>query len=413
MNQPLRIRCPHCSAHYALPPAFKQHLEGKGIRCPGCQSWFVAVPCAEGPPVKMVDGKPARTPVDLSKYRVQAVASQGTAPGAAAAQGAAPGSAPRPAPASPPVPEKTTQIPVPQGSPRSLQVAVAGPDANLRNVFDLGTHAFLIGGSGCHLNLPNSALPDRAVSIRAADGGFAIEGTGGFALPIGPVSVTSCRLDPGQSLELQLEPYRVQLTPSQAVGSPIANLEQADPVPPAPAPAPAAADPAPNPPTPGAPPGANPWPGGDLRAQIQDFALDVHGDPVHLGGGDGELEMDQTLADLGSSAGLQARRFGNPLAGLDLRLVHTEGPTQGQLFKITKTPILIGRNEGDLVVQDRRVSGKHAQLDVAGPRAYTLKDLASTNGTSINDRPISIAPLEDGDVISFGGVKFEFVAKIQ
>ena len=89
-----------------------------------------------------------------------------------------------------------------------------------------------------------------------------------------------------------------------------------------------------------------------------------------------------------------------------------EGATKGQAFKITKSPVVIGRKEGDMIVHDGRVSSKHAQLDVAGARIYTLKDLASTNGTTINDRPISVGHLEDGDVISFGGVKFEFRAKM-
>jgi pSer/pThr/pTyr-binding forkhead associated (FHA) protein len=44
---------------------------------------------------------------------------------------------------------------------------------------------------------------------------------------------------------------------------------------------------------------------------------------------------------------------------------------------------------------------------------YALKDLASTNGTTINGRPISVASLKNGDVISFGGVDFRFVARVQ
>jgi len=117
-----------------------------------------------------------------------------------------------------------------------------------------------------------------------------------------------------------------------------------------------------------------------------------------------------TITDLGAQ-GFQASRFGNPLAGLELSLIRVDGPSQGQIFKVTKSPLMIGRREGGMLVNDRRVSSKHAQLDVAGARIYTLKDLASTNGTKVNDRPISVGHLQDGDIISFGGVTFEFRAK--
>lgn len=124
-----------------------------------------------------------------------------------------------------------------------------------------------------------------------------------------------------------------------------------------------------------------------------------------------EADLDQTVTDLGVQ-GFQAMRYGkDPLEELSLSLQRIEGPGQGQRFQVTKTPLLIGRSEGDIVIRDRRLSSKHAQLDVAGPRVYTLKDLASTNGTTVNDRPISVGHLKDGDIIGFGGVKFEFHAK--
>lgn len=151
----------------------------------------------------------------------------------------------------------------------------------------------------------------------------------------------------------------------------------------------------------------------DLRQQVQEVAVDVR--PDQAGFNDYQavqeaLDGDATITDLGAQ-GFQAMRVGNVLAGLDLSLVRQEGPMHGQAFKITKSPVVIGRKEGDMIVHDGRVSSKHAQLDIAGPRIYTLKDLASTNGTTVNDRPISVGHLQDGDVVSFGGVKFEFRAK--
>ena len=124
------------------------------------------------------------------------------------------------------------------------------------------------------------------------------------------------------------------------------------------------------------------------------------------------LDGDATITDLGAR-GFQASRVGNPLEGLEVRLIRADGPAKGQAFSVLKSPVLIGRKEGDMIIHDGRVSSKHAQLDVAGPRIYTLKDLASTNGTTVNDRPISVGHLQDGDVVSFGGVQFEFRARMR
>ena len=74
-------------------------------------------------------------------------------------------------------------------------------------------------------------------------------------------------------------------------------------------------------------------------------------------------------------------------------------------------PALVGRTSGDVLIKDSRVSGKHAQIDVLGFEQYSIKDLASTNGTTVNDRPASITRLKDGDVIAFGGVRLQFVAR--
>jgi pSer/pThr/pTyr-binding forkhead associated (FHA) protein len=101
----------------------------------------------------------------------------------------------------------------------------------------------------------------------------------------------------------------------------------------------------------------------------------------------------------------------NPLEGWEIGFSFLEGPNKGKGYRIKKTPTLIGRTTGDLIIPDGRVSGKHAQLDILGPGQYSLKDLASTNGTLVNDRPISTTRLENGDVVSFGGTKFRFVAR--
>ena len=312
-------------------------------------------------------------------------------------------------------------------------VAVAGTAKSRKGVFDIGSKSFLIGQGGCHLNLPKASIPAKAVRIRAAAGGFDFEGVDGFSVPIGSMSIVSGRIEPGGSVKFQLDPYEIQLevsaTPGRAISdleavapsiSPVASPAQASqPAQPVPAPHPRGAGAPPTPAwsaglTPPPPAGGPGLPAQDLRVQLQELAIDVRPDQRAFGDQAAEvqeaLDADMTITDLGAQ-GFQAMRFGNPLAGLDLSLVRADGPAQGQVFKITQSPLVVGRSGGDMIIKDRRVSSKHAQLDVAGPRVYTLKDLASTNGTTVNDRPISVGHLQDGDVVSFGGVTFDFHAK--
>ncbi|MCE1248406.1 MAG: FHA domain-containing protein [Firmicutes bacterium] len=77
-------------------------------------------------------------------------------------------------------------------------------------------------------------------------------------------------------------------------------------------------------------------------------------------------------------------------------------------YPITKQLMIIGRDvHADILVNDVSVSRKHAQiLSLAG--GFMLKDLESGNGTYINNQRIEEAYLGDGDLITFGEVKFIF-----
>lgn len=74
------------------------------------------------------------------------------------------------------------------------------------------------------------------------------------------------------------------------------------------------------------------------------------------------------------------------------------------------TPVtLLGRGtECEVVIADRRASRRHAEIAWAGERPV-LRDLDSTNGTSINGQRITTPePLRDGDVIEVGGARFTY-----
>jgi FHA domain-containing protein len=72
--------------------------------------------------------------------------------------------------------------------------------------------------------------------------------------------------------------------------------------------------------------------------------------------------------------------------------------------------LAIGRDpQNDVIVDDRRVSRKHAEIRLRLGR-YTIYDLQSTNGTYVNGRRVAEVVLSDGDRVAIGGVELHFRA---
>jgi pSer/pThr/pTyr-binding forkhead associated (FHA) protein len=71
--------------------------------------------------------------------------------------------------------------------------------------------------------------------------------------------------------------------------------------------------------------------------------------------------------------------------------------------------VLLGRSlECDLPLSAERASRRHAEI-VAGPSGHTVRDLGSTNGTTVNGAPLTgEAPLADGDALDLGGCRIEY-----
>jgi hypothetical protein len=75
---------------------------------------------------------------------------------------------------------------------------------------------------------------------------------------------------------------------------------------------------------------------------------------------------------------------------------------------LDKEVLTIGRlAECDIVVNDKGVSRRHAQIRTKDG-ASTLTDLGSTNGTSLNGKPVQSRPLNDGDRITVGTTVIEY-----
>src|SRR5947208_11133037 len=76
----------------------------------------------------------------------------------------------------------------------------------------------------------------------------------------------------------------------------------------------------------------------------------------------------------------------------------------GAPHDLTDEVITIGRAPDNMIViDDPSVSGRHAQLRLAG-EVYRLKDLESTNGTRVNGIPVTETALRFDDRIRFGAV---------
>jgi hypothetical protein len=80
----------------------------------------------------------------------------------------------------------------------------------------------------------------------------------------------------------------------------------------------------------------------------------------------------------------------------------------GKEWPLDRDRIVIGRLAGSEVeVDDPGASRRHAEIRREGGE-WLVVDLGSTNGTLVNDSPISEATLEDGDRITIGRTVLEF-----
>jgi pSer/pThr/pTyr-binding forkhead associated (FHA) protein len=69
-----------------------------------------------------------------------------------------------------------------------------------------------------------------------------------------------------------------------------------------------------------------------------------------------------------------------------------------------REPLVVGRKEGDLLLDDPLVSGRHCQI-VARNGEYVLQDLGSTNGTMVDGRLVREVVLKPGNEIAIGSTR--------
>ncbi len=80
----------------------------------------------------------------------------------------------------------------------------------------------------------------------------------------------------------------------------------------------------------------------------------------------------------------------------------------GELIKLRRDATILGRENGDVLINDHEVSSTHCQIQNIGG-TYHIFDMNSTNGTYVNNERIVKAKLSPGDQIGLGRVAFQFV----
>lgn len=85
-----------------------------------------------------------------------------------------------------------------------------------------------------------------------------------------------------------------------------------------------------------------------------------------------------------------------------IRMQISSGPNQGKRFKIKKTQVSFGRVKCDIMLDDADVSRKHCLMEIEEGGQVILRDLASSNGTYVNQVRVSNCVLQPGDQIQLG-----------
>lgn len=86
-----------------------------------------------------------------------------------------------------------------------------------------------------------------------------------------------------------------------------------------------------------------------------------------------------------------------------------QGYDSGKWFPLPESSTFVGRQEGQIILTDLKVSRTHCRIDRRGPAAQIL-DLGSSNGTFVNETRISTPrPLQDGDHVRVGNSVLQFV----
>jgi diguanylate cyclase (GGDEF)-like protein len=91
-------------------------------------------------------------------------------------------------------------------------------------------------------------------------------------------------------------------------------------------------------------------------------------------------------------------------------LVQYSGSKIGKRYIFDEDELVLGRVEGvHILVQDMSVSRRHARFS-RSPSHWIIEDMGSANGTYVQERKVSRAELNHGDMLRLGNIVFKYFA---
>ena len=116
--------------------------------------------------------------------------------------------------------------------------------------------------------------------------------------------------------------------------------------------------------------------------------------------------VDETALE---SPAQRVLRKPSALGGKSIYLTVIEGDLKGKSFDITGIgTYTIGRKECDIVLDDDKVSRKHASVVIIREGQYAVQDLASRNGTFVNGVRLTRRNVQHNDLIRVGDTTLRF-----
>lgn len=112
-----------------------------------------------------------------------------------------------------------------------------------------------------------------------------------------------------------------------------------------------------------------------------------------------------SLEDVTSEIADDGHRLRLP-AGKTISVKVLEGEDKGTIYPVVKPRVTLGRSNSDIIVNDPLSSRIHCAIEFSED-CVLLRDLGSTNGTLVDDRPIHMAEIADGSTFQIGTHKFQ------
>jgi pSer/pThr/pTyr-binding forkhead associated (FHA) protein len=134
-----------------------------------------------------------------------------------------------------------------------------------------------------------------------------------------------------------------------------------------------------------------------------------------LGGTPDEVQStlrfsEDLLAELGSDLSREEQQAIDALPSGNALLIVKRGPNAGARFLLDQDVTTVGRHpNADIFLDDVTVSRRHAEFLRDGS-VFTVRDLASLNGTYFNGERIDEVQVTDGAEVQIGKFRLTFFA---